>query len=134
MASRDVKGIGIMNGMNGKTLRWILGIFMAIILAVMEVHSLSISSKVSAYELKTSEDIKQLTEWRDTWVNRVRELDATQTSSIQFLKDSLTEVKIDLRGLKAQCRTDAADFLRLLLDIRDRMPARQPARQPTGKD
>lgn len=109
---------------NGKNVRWVLGIFMAIILSVMELQHWAISSKVRDLSADTTTDIAELIRWRDGWVNRVRELDATQTSSIQFLKDSLTEVKVDLRGLKAQCRVDASEFMRLLLDIRDRMPAR----------
>ncbi len=92
----------MVNGMNGKNVRWALGIFMAIILTVMELHSMAISSKVVAFELSTTHEIESLTAWRDTWVNRVRELDATQSASIQFLKDSVTEVKIDLRSLEAQ--------------------------------
>ena len=106
---------------NGRNIRWVLGITV-IVLGIMEFHSVSISSKVTTLEISMKADIKGLTDWRDTWVNRVRELDATQTAAIQFLKDSLTEVKIDLRSLKVQCRTDASEFMRLLLDIRDRMP------------
>ncbi len=116
----------MVNGFNGKTVRWLFGIFMAIILAVMELHSVAIASRVREFTAATNRDIAALTIWRDTWVNRVRELDATQSSSIQFLKDSLTEVKIDLRSLKAQSRTDASEFMRLLLDIRDRIPLRPP--------
>ncbi len=113
-----------MEANGSKNVRWVLGIFMAIILSVMELQHWSTDKRVELLAVATAEDIDGLTEWRDTWVNRVRELDATQSASIQFLKDSLTEIKIDVRALKSQCRADAAEFMRLLLDIRDRMPAK----------
>lgn len=96
--------------------------------SISNIHKAShaLSERLAGIEAtvpQVDSQVDALSAWRDTWVNRVRELDATQSSSIQFLKDSLTEVKLDLRSLKAQCRVDASEFHRLLLDIRDRMPA-----------
>jgi len=123
----------MVNGLNGKNIKVFLGIITVIILFLMEWHSISISSAISTYKTEagtritkykteTDKKIGSLTEWRDKWVNRVRELDATQTADIQFLKESMKELKADVRALKAQCRTDADNFIKLLMDIRDRMP------------
>lgn len=82
----------------------------------------ALSERLTSIEATVSQ-VDELSAWRNEWVNRVRELDATQSASIQFLQDSVTEVKIDLRALKVQSRADASEFMHLLLDIRDRMPA-----------
>lgn len=94
---------------NGKNLRVFLGFLTALVLIVVEIQFWTTSSKVES-----------LTGWRDEWVNRVRELDATQTADIRYLDGAVKELKIDLKAQKAQGRVDAADFTRLLLDIRDR--------------